>query len=42
MSERVALPAGARFHHVSNADLCSQNVRVNSVIGIVGISYFFQ
>jgi lipid A 3-O-deacylase len=42
VSERVALTAGARFHHVSNADLCSQNVGVNSVIGIVGISYFFQ
>jgi len=42
MSERVALTASARFHHVSNADLCSENVGLNSVIGIVGISYFFR
>jgi hypothetical protein len=42
MSARVALTAGARFQHVSNADRCSHNMGLNSVIGIVGISYFFR
>ena len=42
MSARVALTAGARFQHVSNADRCSQNTGLNSVIGVVGISYFFR
>jgi lipid A 3-O-deacylase len=42
MAEHVALTLGARFHHVSNGDRCSQNQGINSVIGIVGISYFFR
>jgi lipid A 3-O-deacylase len=40
LAERVALTLGARFHHVSNASRCSENDGINSVIGIVGISYF--
>ena len=42
LAERVALTLGARFQHVSNADRCSQNEGINSVIGIVGISYFVR
>jgi lipid A 3-O-deacylase len=42
MSERVALTLGARYHHLSNADRCSKNLGLNSVIGIVGISYIFR
>ena len=42
MSEQVALTLGARFQHLSNADRCSQNEGLNSVIGIVGVSYFFR
>jgi lipid A 3-O-deacylase len=42
MSERVALTLGARYHHLSNADRCSKNQGLNSVIGIVGVSYFFR
>jgi lipid A 3-O-deacylase PagL len=42
MSERVALTLGARLQHISNADRCSENEGINSVIGIAGVSYFFR
>jgi lipid A 3-O-deacylase len=42
LAERVALTLGARFHHISNADRCSENEGLNSLIGIVGISYFLR
>jgi hypothetical protein len=42
MTERVALTLGARFQHISNADRCSQNEGLNSIIGIVGVSYFLR
>jgi lipid A 3-O-deacylase len=42
MTERAALTIGARFHHMSNADRCSENEGLNSVIGVVGISYFLR
>lgn len=42
MTNRVALTVGARFHHMSNADRCSQNEGMNSIIGIVGLSYFIR
>jgi Lipid A 3-O-deacylase (PagL) len=42
MTDRVALTLGARLQHVSNADRCSQNEGLNSVFGLVGISYFFR
>jgi hypothetical protein len=42
MTEQVALTLSARFQHVSNADRCSKNEGLNSLIGIVGISYFFR
>jgi lipid A 3-O-deacylase len=42
MTDHVALTLGARFHHVSNAERCSQDQGINSVIGIVGVSYFFR
>ena len=40
VAERVALTLGVRLHHVSNADRCSDNDGINSVIGIAGVSYF--
>jgi lipid A 3-O-deacylase len=40
VAERVALTLGVRLHHVSNANRCSENEGINSVIGIAGISYF--
>jgi hypothetical protein len=42
VAERVALTLGVRLHHVSNADRCSDNDGINSVIGIVGVSYFVR
>jgi hypothetical protein len=42
MTERTALTLGARVSHMSNADRCSRNHGLNSVIGLVGISYFFR
>jgi len=42
MTERTALTIGARFHHMSNADRCSQNEGLNSIIGIVGVTYFLR
>jgi len=40
LSEQVALTLGVRVHHVSNLDRCRNNEGLNSIIGIVGISYF--
>jgi hypothetical protein len=42
MTEHVALTLGARLQHVSNAGLCNENDGINSVIGILGVSYFFR
>jgi lipid A 3-O-deacylase len=42
VAERVALYAGYRFQHVSNARTSSPNFGVNSNTGVVGISYFFK
>jgi Lipid A 3-O-deacylase (PagL) len=42
LAERVALTLGARLHHVSNGGRCSHNQGINSVVGIVGITYFFR
>jgi lipid A 3-O-deacylase len=42
VAERVAVTLGARFNHISNGDRCSQNEGINSIIGVVGISYFMR
>jgi len=42
VSDRVALYAGYRFQHVSNARTSSPNFGVNSNTGVVGMSYFFK
>jgi hypothetical protein len=39
LTERVALTFGARVQHISNADRCTQNDGLNSIIGLVGFSY---
>jgi hypothetical protein len=42
-SPQRGLHAGAlRFHHMSNASRCSENEGLNSIIGVVGISYFLR
>jgi opacity protein-like surface antigen len=41
VSPRAALTAGYRYHHVSNADTCDQNLGINSSLFILGASYFF-
>ena len=41
VSESMAVTAGLRVHHVSNADSCSKNVGLNSGLFILGLSYFF-
>jgi Lipid A 3-O-deacylase (PagL) len=42
LAEHVALTLSARFHHVSNANRCGENDGINSIIGIVGVSYFVR
>jgi len=42
MNDHVALTLGVRMHHISNADLCRENAGINSVVGTVGLSYFFR
>jgi len=41
LGERWALTGGYRFQHVSNADICSQNLGINSSLFTLGVSYFF-
>lgn len=42
LTPRAAITAGYRFHHVSNADACDQNLGLNSSLFILGVSYFFR
>jgi hypothetical protein len=41
VSDRVAITAGYRFQHISNASRCDQNLGINSSLFILGASYFF-
>ncbi|MBI2879594.1 MAG: acyloxyacyl hydrolase, partial [Candidatus Rokubacteria bacterium] len=41
LGERWALTGGYRFQHVSNANICSQNLGINSSLFTLGVSYFF-
>ncbi len=42
LGPRLALTAGYRVHHVSNADLCTKNRGLNSSLFTVGLSYFLR
>lgn len=41
LSDQVAITAGYRFQHISNARSCEKNLGLNSSLFSVGISYFF-
>lgn len=41
LSEQWALTGGYRFHHVSNGNICSKNLGINSSLFALGVSYFF-
>jgi hypothetical protein len=41
VSDRVAVTAGYRFQHISNASRCDQNLGINSSLFMLGLSYFF-
>ncbi len=41
LSDQVAVTAGYRFQHISNAGSCEKNLGLNSSLFSVGISYFF-
>lgn len=41
LGEQWALTGGYRFQHVSNANICSQNLGINSSFFTLGVSYFF-
>ena len=41
VAERLALNAGYRFHHISNAGLGERNLGINSHFPYAGFSYFF-
>ena len=40
VTEKVAVMIGARFHHISNADLGDRNLGLNSVLAYAGVSVF--
>jgi len=40
-SQSTAVTVGYRFQHLSNANLCSNNIGLNSTQFILGFSYFF-
>lgn len=40
VGERAALTVGYRFHHVSNADSCQNNLGLNSSLFVLGFSVF--
>jgi lipid A 3-O-deacylase len=42
VSDRVAVTAGYRFHHLSNADIESPNRGINANTAILGMSFFFH
>ena len=37
----TAITLGYRFHHISNAHVCGDNLGLNSSLFVVGLSYFF-
>ena len=41
LSDQVAITAGYRFQHISNARSCDKNLGLNSSLFTAGISYFF-
>ncbi len=41
VSDATAVTVGYRLHHISNAEMCSKNVGLNSSLFILGVSYFF-
>ena len=41
VTDRVALTAGYRFQHISNASRCDQNLGINSSLFMLGVSYYF-
>jgi opacity protein-like surface antigen len=42
IGDRLALYAGYRFQHVSNARTSSPNYGINSNTGVLGVTYFFK
>ena len=40
VTEKVAVMLGARFHHISNAELGDRNLGLNSVLAYAGVSVF--
>ena len=42
LSEATTVTVGYRFHHISNAGACTQNLGVNSSLFTLGISHFFR
>jgi len=41
VTDRVAVSAGARLYHVSNAETKQPNLGVNAIEGVAGVSWFF-
>jgi hypothetical protein len=42
LTPSVALSAGYRFQHLSNASLCSRNLGINSNAIVIGVHHFFR
>ena len=41
LGENAAVTTSYRFHHISNAGTCDQNLGLNSSLFMLGVSYFF-
>ena len=41
ITERSAFNMAVRLHHISNANIGNRNTGINSILGLVGFSYFF-
>ena len=42
ITQNFALTGALRMHHISNANIGQRNTGINSVLGLIGVSYYFD
>lgn len=42
ITQNFALTGALRLHHISNANIGSRNTGINAVLGLIGVSYYFD
>ncbi|MDT7043530.1 acyloxyacyl hydrolase [Candidatus Nitronereus thalassa] len=42
LTQNFALTGALRLHHISNANIGSRNTGINAVLGLLGVSYYFD